>query len=296
MTSTISTTSISSASSSVNSSSHSHSISSSSSSISTDSHSHWDLLQSALLHPVWSAVSKPVMVVTFAIAAFISGRWMYHRTLRRHQIRSVPCGQYDLNSSSYRSASDIFEQSLINYTIKKRMKKRRELLKKEGKMSEEEIIKQLSKEQSHGLFHPHNSNSIINDYDDDDESDGLSDIILRNPTVEDIPEISQQNLDSFNEFNASVGLPPEFAAGLKQSTAMIQGCMDEGLEGVVAVDRKTGVIMASAFNDEIDVRPRVPGTGISTVLDFNSNIYGAVGCGKLNDSSYSSVFRSGRYE
>lgn len=234
--------------------------------------------------PDFTAVSRPSLWVAVGLSLLVSSTYIYRIARRRLLMRDAPSGLYSRSSrEGTRAASVIFEECIKHYTVKQREKILIKKLEAAG-VAKEEAIVQANVARARGEL------DTADELDIDDD-DAKHNILFCRPNKADIPAISQQNLDSFNEFNASIGIPPEFAAGLEQATAMIVACM-EGDESLIAADAATGEIIGSAFNDETDIVPSF-GLGVgssstsltsaaaaasASTASFNP-IHGTVGCG-----------------
>jgi len=75
--------------------------------------------------------------------------------------------------------------------------------------------------------------------------------IIRAPTPADALAIADQTHDSFNLFNASVGLPLEFPSR-GCTRGLMSWCVDH-TQGLIAVSKEDGRILGSVFNDECDL-------------------------------------------
>lgn len=77
------------------------------------------------------------------------------------------------------------------------------------------------------------------------------DVIIRAPTAEDTEAVALQTHDSFNNWNKSVGLPPEFPT-MDLTRWVIGDCIANDL-ALIAVSKSTGEVLGSVFNYEVDI-------------------------------------------
>jgi len=87
----------------------------------------------------------------------------------------------------------------------------------------------------------------------------LADLEFRSPTAGDVDAVTAQTMESFNSFNASVGLAPEFHPE-SFARMVMEGCI-AGDEGLIAVRRGDGACMGAVFNDEADIEEGAVGCG-----------------------------------
>ena len=87
----------------------------------------------------------------------------------------------------------------------------------------------------------------------------LSSLVFRDPTLADLDACTSQTIESFDRFNASVGLGPEFPPG-DLAKDIIRDCITYE-SGWIAVDPKSGAVMGAVWNDETDLAEGAVGCG-----------------------------------